>query len=99
MKTAVRDQVNRMDAAAYFTLLAQLMKTNPSSPADAPALAKYAKIGLVPGKDFDASKLRADFAKRIPEVGLPDHAPVQDQQGHEGHQRLGLHHQDRPLWN
>ncbi len=68
MKTAVRDQVNRMDAAAYFTLLAQLMKTNPPSAADAPALAKFAKIGLVPGRDFDASKLRADFAKRIPEI-------------------------------
>src|SRR5215831_13980419 len=70
MKTAVRDQVNRMDAVAYFTLLAQLIKTNPPSTADAPALAKYAKIGLVPGKDFDASKLRADFAKRIPEVAF-----------------------------
>ena len=70
MKTAVRDQVNRMDAVAYFTLLAQLMKTNPPSPADTPALAKYAKIGLVPGEDFDASKLRADFAKRIPEIAF-----------------------------
>jgi hypothetical protein len=70
MKTAVRDQVNRMDAVAYFTLLAQLMKTNPPSAADAPALAKYAKIGLVPGKDFDASKLRADFVKRIPEIAF-----------------------------
>ena len=68
MKTAVRDQVNRMDAVAYFTLLAQLMKTNPPSAADAPALAKFAKIGLVPGQDFDASKLRADFARRIPEI-------------------------------
>jgi hypothetical protein len=46
------------------------MKTNPPSPADSPALPKYAKIGLVPGKDFDASKLRADFAKRIPEVAF-----------------------------
>src|SRR5215813_7226493 len=70
MKTPVRDQVNRMDAVAYFTLLAQLMKTNPPSPADAPALAEFAKIGLVPGKDFDASKLRADFAKRIPEIAF-----------------------------
>ena len=68
MKTAVRDQVNRMDAVAYFTLLAELMKTNPPSAADAPALAKFARIGLVPGQDFDASKLRADFAKRIPEI-------------------------------
>src|SRR5499426_4480665 len=46
MKTAVREQVNRMDAVAYFTLLAQLMKDNPPLAADAPALAKFAKIGL-----------------------------------------------------
>jgi hypothetical protein len=70
MKTAVREQVNRMDAVAYFTLLAQLMKTNPPANADAPALARFAKIGLVPGKDFDASKLNADFAKRIPEIAF-----------------------------
>ena len=70
MKTAVREQVNRMDAQAYFTLLAQLMKTNPPAAADAPEVARFAKIGLVPGKDFDASKLNADFVKRIPEVGF-----------------------------
>ena len=29
MKTAVREQVNRMDAVAYFTLLCKLMKENP----------------------------------------------------------------------
>jgi hypothetical protein len=70
MKTAVRDQVNRMQPTAYFTLLAQLMKTNPPAPADAPELARFSKIGLVPGQDFDASKLNADFARRIPQVGF-----------------------------
>jgi hypothetical protein len=70
MKMPVRDQVNRMDAVAYFTLLAQLMKANPPAPADAPELAKFAKIGLIPGQDFDASKLHADFVKRIPEVSF-----------------------------
>lgn len=70
MKTAVREQVNRMDAKEYFSLLSQLLKTNPPSAADAPALARFAKIGLVPGKDFDAAKLNADFVKRIPEVGF-----------------------------
>jgi hypothetical protein len=70
MKTPVRDQVNAMDAKAYFTLLAQLMKANPPAAADAPALAKFAKIGLVPGQDFDATKLNADFVKRIPEVAF-----------------------------
>lgn len=70
MKTAVREQVNRMDAAAYFTLLAQLLKTNPPSAADAPAVEKFARIGLVPGKDFEAGKLNADFARRIPQIGF-----------------------------
>ena len=70
MKTAVREQVNRMDAVAYFTLLAQLMKANPPAAADAPELARFAKIGLVAGRDFDASKLNADFAKRIPEIAF-----------------------------
>jgi hypothetical protein len=68
MKTAVRDQVNRMDAVAYFTLLADLMKRNPPAVADAPEFAKFAKIGLVAGKDFDPSKLQADFIRRIPPV-------------------------------
>ncbi|WP_076865738.1 DUF1254 domain-containing protein [Bradyrhizobium mercantei] len=70
MKTSVRDQVNRMDAVAYFTLLCKLMKDNPPAAADAPQLAKFARIGIVPGQDFDASKLKADFAKRIPEIGF-----------------------------
>jgi hypothetical protein len=70
MKTAVRDQVNRMDAVAFFTLLAQLMKTNPPPAVDAPALAKFAAIGLLPGKDFDATKFKADFVKRIPELAF-----------------------------
>ncbi|MGH6941740.1 DUF1254 domain-containing protein [Hypericibacter sp.] len=70
MKMAVREQVNAMDADAYFTLLAQLMKRNPPAAADAPELARYAKIGLVAGQDFDPSKLDADFKKRIPEIAF-----------------------------
>jgi hypothetical protein len=70
MKTAVREQVNRMDAVEYFTLLSELMKTNPPSEADAPQLARFARIGLVPGKPFDVSKLKADFVKRIPVVSF-----------------------------
>jgi hypothetical protein len=70
MKTAVRAQVNRMDPVAYFTMLAQLMKTNPPAAADAPEVAKFARIGLVPGKDFDASMLDADFASYIPKTAF-----------------------------
>ena len=90
MKTAVREQVNRMDAVAYFTLLCKLMKDNPPAAADAPQLAKFAKIGIVPGQDFDASKLKADFAQAHPGSRLrPDHASVQDQQGRQGRATAG----------
>jgi hypothetical protein len=70
MKTAVRDQVNRMDAVEYFTLLAELMKANPPSDADAPALQRFARIGLVAGQDFDASKLKADIRTKIPAIAF-----------------------------
>ncbi|MGO4407019.1 DUF1254 domain-containing protein [Bosea sp. RAF48] len=70
MKMAVREQVNRMDAVSYFTLLSKLMKDNPPAAADALQIAKFARIGIVPGQDFDASKLKADFLKRVPEVAF-----------------------------
>jgi hypothetical protein len=57
MKTAVRDQVDAMDVNSYFNYFAKLMKTNPPTADDAPLVAKMATIGLVPGQDFDASKL------------------------------------------
>jgi hypothetical protein len=59
MKTAIRDQVDHLDVVAYFTYLAQLMKNNPPTAEDAPMVASMAKIGLVPGQDFDPSKLGA----------------------------------------
>lgn len=68
MKTPVREQVHKMDAVAYFTLLASLMKNNPPAAADGPVLEKLAKIGLVPGKDFDRTKLPAAAATGIPEA-------------------------------
>jgi hypothetical protein len=74
MKTAVRDQVNAMDAASYFKLFAQLLRTNPPTTEDAPMVAKLVKIGIVPGQDFDASKLDPAVAKGL--AGVPK--PAQD---------------------
>jgi len=68
MKTPVRDQVNALDAGAYFKVLASLMKDNPPTPEDAPIVARMAKIGLVPGQDFDASKLDPAVAQALADV-------------------------------
>ncbi len=70
-KTSVRDQVNAMDAATYFKLFAQLLKTNPPTAADAPMVAKLAKLGIVPGQDFDVAKLDPAVAKGMAEAPKP----------------------------
>ena len=68
MKTAIRTQVHAMDAASYFQLFAQLLKANPPTAADAPMVAKLATIGIVPGQDFDASKLDPAVARGLAAV-------------------------------
>lgn len=68
MKTAVREQVHRLDAGAYFKLLAALMKDNPPAAADASVLEKLAKLGIVPGKDFDIQTVDAAIAKGLAKV-------------------------------
>jgi len=71
MKTAVREQVNALDGAAYFKLFAELLKTNPPVADDAPMVARLAKIGIVPGQGFDASKLDPAVAKGIAAAPKP----------------------------
>ena len=71
MKTAVRDQVERMDTVSFFKLLAELMKQNPPYAEDAPILARLARIGLVPGQDFDSSKLvSVPNMQDVPKLGV-----------------------------
>lgn len=76
MKTPTRDQVDALDVNAFFTYLAKLMKTNPPSPDDAPLVAKMAKIGLVPGQDFDPSKLSAFDKQAIESIPKFAHAKI-----------------------
>jgi hypothetical protein len=71
MKTAVRNQVHALDGAAYFKLFAELLKTNPPAPEDAPMVGKLGTMGIVPGRDFEASKLDPAVAKGIAEAPKP----------------------------
>lgn len=57
MKTPVRDQVNSLKATEFFQLLADLMKDNPPAEADAPVVARMAKLGIVPGQKVAFDKL------------------------------------------
>lgn len=75
-KTPVRDQVDGMTGATYFKLLADLMKTNPPAAADAPMVTTMAKIGLVPGQDFDPAKLTAAQAAAVQAAPHPAQASI-----------------------
>ncbi len=62
-----------MSAEEYFTRMLRLMATSaPPAPGDAPFLARIARIGMVPGQPFDASKLSP--AARGSLKDLPQHA-------------------------
>jgi hypothetical protein len=70
MKTAVRKQVNDMPLEEYFSYLARLLKTNTPKPEDAPIVARMAKIGIVPGQEFDRSNLPVLGQKLDPKLAL-----------------------------
>ena len=64
MKTPAWGKVGQMDAASFFKTLAAALKANPPSD-DGQMVAKMAKIGIIPGQDFDMSKLDPAVAKGL----------------------------------
>ena len=72
-----RGQVNALDGVAYFKLFAELLKTNPPAAEDAPMLEKLARIGIVPGQDFDASKLDPAVVKGVDAAPKPAQDKIQ----------------------
>jgi hypothetical protein len=68
MKTAVRDQVNAMSSAAYFNMLATLMRDNPPAKDDAPIVERMARLGIIPGQPFVFEKLDPQVQQALQDV-------------------------------
>ena len=64
-KTPPAEQVQKMNAGAYFGRLARLMKDNPPAAADTAMVEKLKKLGIEPGKDFDITKIEPHTAKGL----------------------------------
>ena len=71
MKTPPPVQVSSMSAKEYFELFSKLLKKNPPHELDWNMLEQLNKIGIVPGKDFDFSKLPPETQKTL-EKAVPD---------------------------
>jgi hypothetical protein len=61
------DRVKAMGPAEFFAAFAQAMKANPPHAADEPMVGDLARIGLVPGQDFDPSKLSPEQLQALNE--------------------------------
>jgi hypothetical protein len=73
MKTPVVAQVQALSLNDYFSYLAKLLKSSPPAAQDAPVVARMAKIGLVPGQDFEPSKLSTsdkEALNGVPKLGV-----------------------------
>jgi hypothetical protein len=66
-KTPVPVQVFKLPAEQYFNRMCQLLVNNPARPADAPIMAKLARLGVKPGATFKMSAFDADTQKAIEE--------------------------------
>jgi hypothetical protein len=71
------DRVKAMDPVTFFGAFATAMKANPPHAADAPMVRDLARLGIVPGQDFDASKLSADQRQAVNEGALAASARVE----------------------
>jgi hypothetical protein len=66
---APQKAIAALGTTGYFNLMARLMgSAAPPAPEDAPILARMAKIGIVPGKPFDPSRLAPAVQAALKEV-------------------------------
>src|SRR5580698_9928790 len=59
------DRVKAMEPGAFFAAFSRAMKANPPHAADSAMVLDLARIGIVPGEDFDASKLSLEQQQAI----------------------------------
>lgn len=63
--SAPPDQVDKMDAATFFAMFAELMKDNPPHANDYPVLDRMKGIGIVPGKSFSLSSAPKELQEAL----------------------------------
>lgn len=61
------DRVKAMEPAVFFATFAHEIKSDPPHAGDQPTIRELARVGLVPGQDFDQSKLTSEQLEALNE--------------------------------
>lgn len=92
MTTSPRDQVDNLDAATFFGILAEKMRDNPPASVDKAMIAKLAKIGIRPDCAFDPGRLAPAVRKGL------DAAPVAGLKKILAHEKSAGKHVNGWIW-
>ena len=79
-KTPLGEQVFKMTPEQFFGRLCELLVNNPAREADAPVMAKIAKLGIKPGAKFTMESFDADTRKAIEEGVAAAQKAILDQE-------------------
>ena len=83
-KAPVPAQVFKMSADLFFGRLAELLAANPAREADAPVIARLAKLGIRPGAKFTTEAFTADTRKAVDEGIAAAQQQIRDQEAKMG---------------
>jgi hypothetical protein len=83
-KTPVPTQVFKLSAEQFFDRLCELLVNNPARQADAPMMAKLARLGIKPGATFKMDTLDADTRKAIEEGVAAAQQAIRDEESKMG---------------
>jgi len=83
-KTPVPVQVFQMTAEQYFNRLSELLINNPAREADAPVMAKLAKLGIKPGTPFKIDAFDPETRKAIEDGVAAAQKAIRDEESKLG---------------
>jgi hypothetical protein len=83
-KTPVPTQVFKMSAEQFFGRLCELLVNNPARAADAPIMAKLARLSIKPGAKFKLDAFDADTRKAIEEGVAAGQQAIRDEESKMG---------------
>ena len=100
--SAPADQIDKLDAGAFYSIFARTARANPPHGNDYPVLARMARLGLEPGRAFDIGSIEHGARTALNDFSAARAGKDQDRAVEDGARRQRMVYDrsaDRHLWN